>query len=420
MMRVHQSSVSPSQSAARGILRRKCACGGSSGLSGRCDKCRDEQLQRKAPTAGMTTPVGGVVPPIVSDVLRSPGRPLDAATRAFMEPRFGHSFDKVRVFAGPAADSSARAIQARAYTHGHNMVFAAGEYAPGTAEGKRLLAHELTHVVQQSADAGSGTADRIGTAHDSAEVEADRIAASVTSSQTGIAGQIGRQKAGLISRQTKKPAASSVMCPAGLHGAPANAEPVLDSAKIPAILATVLANAELGSLQLEIILPGIGTGGGYTMPTGPKTRHYAGRFGLPLASGRGKFKNRLSGASFPSQAQALAEEAKSLQDRYSKIADFLAGPSIRFRCIDGKRTFGACKPDCAAIAAWGCPPDTIFLCPTFWNLRFAVQTQLLIHEVAHAIFDIGHDHNFKHADCYAAYAADASAVPSPTAPVCTP
>ena len=63
-----------------------------------------------------------------------------------------------------------------------------------------------------------------------------------------------------------------------------------------AILATAVANAELGSLQLDAILPGVGAGGGFTMPTGPKLQHYTARFGLPPAAGAGKFRNRLSGA----------------------------------------------------------------------------------------------------------------------------
>jgi hypothetical protein len=83
----------------------------------------------------------------VTGLLRSPGQPLDQATRDFFELRFGREFSRVRVHAdGEAAD----AMRARAFTVGHDIVFGAGEYAPGTAEGKRLLAHELAHVVQQS------------------------------------------------------------------------------------------------------------------------------------------------------------------------------------------------------------------------------------------------------------------------------
>lgn len=79
----------------------------------------------------------------------SGGQPLDPATRAFMEPRFGLDFSQVRVHTGERAAHSARAIQALAYTAGSNVVFGAGQYAPGTYQGQKLLAHELAHTLQQ-------------------------------------------------------------------------------------------------------------------------------------------------------------------------------------------------------------------------------------------------------------------------------
>ena len=88
-------------------------------------------------------------PPIVQEALSSPGRPLEPSTREFMEPRFGHDFSRVRVYADGKAANSARGLQARAYTVGRDIVFGSGEYAPATTEGQRLLAHELAHVVQQ-------------------------------------------------------------------------------------------------------------------------------------------------------------------------------------------------------------------------------------------------------------------------------
>jgi uncharacterized protein DUF4157 len=93
---------------------------------------------------------GGVeAPPIVHEVLRSPGQPLDPETRAFMEPRLGHDFSSVRVHADAKAEESAQAVNARAYTVGQDIVFGSGEFAPGTQEGRSLLTHELVHVVQQ-------------------------------------------------------------------------------------------------------------------------------------------------------------------------------------------------------------------------------------------------------------------------------
>lgn len=97
------------------------------------------------------------VPPIVHEVLSSPGYPLDQATRAYMEPRFGHDFGRVKVHSGAAAEQSARDVKAHAYTIGHNMVFGAGRFAPGMHEGRLLIAHELAHVVQQGRVQGAPT-----------------------------------------------------------------------------------------------------------------------------------------------------------------------------------------------------------------------------------------------------------------------
>lgn len=89
-------------------------------------------------------------PPIVQEVLRSPGQPLDPATRAFMEARVGYDFSGVRVHSDENAARSARQIAANAYTVGNHIVFGEGRFKPGRGAGRGLLAHELTHVIQQS------------------------------------------------------------------------------------------------------------------------------------------------------------------------------------------------------------------------------------------------------------------------------
>ena len=89
------------------------------------------------------------VPSIVNEVVRSPGQALEPASRDFMESRFQHDFSAVRVHTGSEAAEAARTIQARAFTVGPNIVFGHGEFAPGTTEGKQLMAHELSHVIQQ-------------------------------------------------------------------------------------------------------------------------------------------------------------------------------------------------------------------------------------------------------------------------------
>ena len=135
-------------------LQRACACGGW------CPTCRSKQSGRDRAflrTRPAHNSVAGeqVAPPVVDEVLRSPGKALDGTARAILEPHFGRDFSHVRVHTDGKAAASARAIDARAYTVGRRTVFGAGQYAPRTPSGLRLLAHELTHVVQQGG-AGPG------------------------------------------------------------------------------------------------------------------------------------------------------------------------------------------------------------------------------------------------------------------------
>ena len=115
-------------------------------------KKKDESpVQRKA--AGHVQ-VGGV-PDSVGETLRTTGQPLDARTRATMESRFGFDFSGVRIHADGQGARSAEAVNALAYTVGDDVVFAGGHYSPRTADGQRLLAHELAHVVQQRGGASA-------------------------------------------------------------------------------------------------------------------------------------------------------------------------------------------------------------------------------------------------------------------------
>ena len=125
-------------------------------ISRTCAECEEEEkLQRKE--VGTTEAASGEAPGIVHEVLRSPGQPLDAQTRALFEPRFGHDFAHVRVHTGRQATESAREMSARAYASGSHIVFRDVEYAPASNAGRQLLAHELTHVIQQ----GRGMGERI-------------------------------------------------------------------------------------------------------------------------------------------------------------------------------------------------------------------------------------------------------------------
>jgi hypothetical protein len=126
-------------------------------------------------------PPGHKAPPIVGDVLRTPGQPLDAQTRPFMEARFGHDFSNVRIHANEKAEQSARAVNALAYTVGQDIVFGAGSYQPSTNAGRKLIAHELTHVMQQKGQTQVADSNlAIGSGTSSWEREAEQISSTIT------------------------------------------------------------------------------------------------------------------------------------------------------------------------------------------------------------------------------------------------
>lgn len=173
------------------LLQRKCACGTHTSGTGQCAECRKkpqsplqarlrvndaaDRYEREAdrvadhvlaghasPPTDRTAPriqrlseredaQAGEAPPSVERALASPGVPLEPALRSDMERRFGHDFSRVRIHAGPLAEQSARDVDAYAYTVGPRVVFGEGQFAPDTPAGRHLLAHELTHVVQQDA-----------------------------------------------------------------------------------------------------------------------------------------------------------------------------------------------------------------------------------------------------------------------------
>jgi hypothetical protein len=160
---------------ASGVLQRQCACGQHTSAGGECEACQQKRggtLQRASVNS---SPVLDV-PPMVHEVLRSPGQLLDATTRTSMEQGFGHDFSNVKVHVGEQAADSARAVNALAYTVGHDIVFGAGQYATQSNEGKKVLAHELAHTIQQGPNV-QRLPDRLETTEPSDQVEREAEAA---------------------------------------------------------------------------------------------------------------------------------------------------------------------------------------------------------------------------------------------------
>jgi len=195
MQTFSQKYVSPTFTpAAHTVLQRQCACGGGAGASGECEECRKKRMGVGRPTSGVqaklavnqpgdrweqeadhmaenivagrpgasiqsaptqinrveTAPSALEAPASVQDGLKSSGQPLDPGTRAVMSSHFGYDFGSVRVHTDQRAAEAAQSVNALAFTVGRDVVFATGQYAPHTQAGQKLLAHELTHVVQQS------------------------------------------------------------------------------------------------------------------------------------------------------------------------------------------------------------------------------------------------------------------------------
>ena len=170
-----QTRANPVQS---GILQRQCACGNHTTGGGECEECKKKREEGMPQRASYSAAPTQDAPPVVNDVLRTPGQPLDAPTRSMMEPRFGEDFSQVRVHTDSRAAESASAVNALAYTVGSHIVFGRGQYAPQSSPGRNLLAHELTHTVQQ---AGVSLPDRLAVQPPGGvfEQEAERAAESV-------------------------------------------------------------------------------------------------------------------------------------------------------------------------------------------------------------------------------------------------
>ena len=168
-----------------GLLQRRCACEND---AGECEGCSSRKLSLQRSTEESSARRGAEVPSIVHEALRSSGRPLDTKTRAFMELRFGHDFSRVRVHTDAKSAAAASSVNARAFTVGHDIVFGSGANDPHSRTGKALLAHELTHVIQQGNQDRLQTSLEVGPPDDAYERQADLVADRVLNSNGSAAG----------------------------------------------------------------------------------------------------------------------------------------------------------------------------------------------------------------------------------------
>jgi hypothetical protein len=384
-----------------GLLQRKCACGGAPGPTGECEACKKKRLglqtklkinepgdayeqeadrianQVMATSAHLA--VGGTPPRIqrfsgessqqmeaapasVDRVIASPGRPLEPALRQDMEQRFSYDFSRVRVHTGAVAEQSAREINANAYAAGHNVAFGAGRFAPGTHEGRYLIAHELTHVVQQSG-------------------------------------------------QLQRAVSPTSACPANAHGAPASPLAALGAANARAVLMALGTSRLLFSESLFIRAG---------EPPSSTFNAYVHRFGPPSAVGH-KFRNRFTNHLENTLVLAEGKEMEFLATRMAGVSKFL-GRNIRFKCTGTSHTtIGACahhcKPGNALASCASGHHHEMAVCQGFWGLGAPDQQAIgMIHEVGHMVHHFG-DHDVPpfantsakrilEPECYASMVAD--------------
>jgi Domain of unknown function (DUF4157) len=172
-----QSRPPTNAGASASRLLQRCSCGLRSSGPTECTSCKEKKRRLSRRAGANDFDFDAASQARVADVLRLPGQPLDAETRAVMGSRFGRDFSRVRVHTDMAAAETAVRLKAEAYTVGRHIVFAPGRYAPSVPDGQRLLAHELTHVLQQDVVSDpAGSEISVGPVDDALEREAERVA----------------------------------------------------------------------------------------------------------------------------------------------------------------------------------------------------------------------------------------------------
>jgi hypothetical protein len=324
-----------------------------------CLGCMEEEegpVQLKSSTDKSPLVTDGLQSQIQS--LKGGGQPLPESTRAFFEPRFGRDFSQVRVHTDTKAAGAAKSINSKAFTTGKDIVFGAGQYSTGTPAGKRLLGHELTHVVQQNKFDRTPDIQRLVGYHS--------------------------------------------ICPPGVNGTPNNSYEQLKEHDRDAAYFSFIASS-MTYYEADITAKG---------GRGLARCAFERRFGLPPKNHQGYYVNRLNDQPHRTLEGALSEELRFLAWRLGTIGQLFAQINIIYHCIDkGGSYFHTTVPDCGI--GWAMTSrNIIWICPRYWRDKQFVRPIFLIHEGAH-FFGIGDNPpgntpaaNFFVADCYARYVAD--------------
>ena len=325
-----------------------CHCGGT------CPSCKagHDHLQLKA---GRTGRVSAAAPPGISALTRSAGQPLDLGSRAFFEPRFGFDFSGVRVHTDNAAGDAADRLGAHAFTFGPHIAFARGEHQPHSPAGRLLLAHELTHVVQQN-----GGAERISSA--SAEPRVQRLVRT--------------------SSVTCPPAAAGIASP---HTGPVDrhASDLLDHAITRVTNAQAARAANPADPDVVAVGNALHTAFGLDPADEATWTAAAPDVGLPVILTR---------------VQAVKAYIDSVVFTVTCIPLGGAGHTIP----------GCANHTCTTNRAFSCPanPVELVLCPPFWAQNHDQRARSWFHEVFHITFSVIGDWgnpNVHNAHCYSQF-----------------
>ncbi len=339
-----------------------------SSVQRKCAHCEEEQkMQRKEMNSSETTADAGLESYVGG--LNSGGQALSPEARSFYEPRFGYDFSNVKIHDDTVAAKSAQSINALAYTSGNNIVFNSGQYSPNTESGKRLLGHELTHVVQQGK--------------------------------------------GILTKKIQREVGKHTLCPANTHGAPTDPLTVLKETNDRAIAMSLGASLLLDSDSLFLKDP--------SLTNTVTLNFYRQRFGDPKADKHSNFKNRFNKSTHKSLLAAQISEMQFLSGRLAGISKNLE-KNIHFKCgSTNKIKIGSCASfKCTSTSILGACPGTshgnsIIVCSGFWGMDLDKRAIGMIHELSHMYYHYK-DHDKKPAqtdahrrtepECYASLVGD--------------
>lgn len=300
-----------------------------------CDEC-EEELQRSRNPQKADSNLTADAPPLGN------GQPLPQDMRNYFEPRFGTDFSHVRIHRDEKTAGYANSINARAFTYGNNIGFSQGAFGSDSSS-KKLLAHELTHVVQQGEES--------------------------------------------VALQSLHRNVAFTNCQSGVHDAPPSPELFLALDEMMATSDITWANMQI-SFAIQTL-----QGGTRPPDTQKAFSAYLLRFGLPEQLASGRFRERFGGQAFDTENEAIISELETIKTRLERIRNFF-NRNLRYTCVSdsANTSVGTCTESCDGAFAWVCTsgaPNTIVICPNYWGLGPSDNGVGLIHEVSHLIFGFG-------------------------------